>query len=400
MVGPFAFQPRGTVPVRMLPIAQRLVGDGHQVFVVLPPYDNPKESGRRTSVDGIPIHNVRLAFGPPTFSHLGTAKRIVGETLNLRPDIVHIFKPRGPSGLAAMFLIARRKFGLHLPIVLDSDDWEGRGGFYDYWRLHGLYSSYQLAFADFQDRWIPPRVDAATVASRTLETRMWSLGMPRDRVFYVPNGPREFPNPPSPDSMDVIRRKLGLANRPVILLFTRFEFRPKRAVRILGLVRQSMADANLLVVGEGVSGEEEQLKELVEREDLAGQMIFVGWIDHKDLPPYLCLADVAIYPLDDTLLNRSKCPGKLVELMSLGIPVVADRVGQIGEYIENEVSGLLVDPKDDDAFAASVVRVLKEPQLRTCLGKKAADRVRKVFSWNRLVSQVKEAYRVACSRAR
>ena len=400
MIGPFAFQPRGTVPARMLPIARRLVEDGHQVFVVLPPYDNPQESGRRTFVDKIPIYNVRLGSGPSVFSHLVTGRRLVEETLKLRPDLVHIFKPRGPSGLAAMFLIARRKFGLRLPIVLDTDDWEGRGGFYDYWRLQRQYSSYQLAFADFQDRWIPPRVDAVTVASRTLETRMWSLGVPRDGVFYVPNGPRGFPNPPSADSMEVIRKRLRLLASPVVLLFTRFEFRPERAVRILKTVRQSVADAKLLVVGEGIGGEEKQLRELAAREDLSGQALFTGWVDYEDLPPYLCLADVAMYLLDDTLLNRSKCPAKLVHLMSLGIPIVADRVGQIAECIENEVSGLLVDAEDDDAFAASLVRVLRDPELRTRLGKNAAERVQTVFNWDRLVSQVKEAYGVARHRAR
>ena len=313
---------------------------------------------------------------------------------------MHVFKPRGPSGLAAMLLIARRKLRQDFAILTDSDDWEGRGGFYEHWRGLGRYPWYQLAFADLQDRSIPARVDAVTVASRTLQARMWSLGVPPHRVFYVPNGARELPSPSAVDEADDLRKQLGLVNHPTIVLYTRFEFHPERAVRILRIVRDSVREVRLVVIGEGLTGEDRQFEALIQQAGMADHVVLLGWVDYDRLRSYLSLGDAAMYLLDDTLVNRSRCAVKLAELMSLGIPVVADRVGQNAEYLRDEVSGLLVDPEDDDAFAVSLVRVLRDPELRTRLGKNAAERVQTVFSWDRLVSQVKEAYSVARHRAR
>jgi glycosyltransferase involved in cell wall biosynthesis len=106
---------------------------------------------------------------------------------------------------------------------------------------------------------------------------------------------------------------------------------------------------------------------------------------------------VAIYPFKDTLLNRAKCPGKLVELMSLGKAIVADKVGQIAEYIQDEKSGILVEPEDTRTFAQSLIRVLEDAELRKKLGQNARERIWRSFNWNELVSVAEEAYEVANS---
>ena len=93
------------------------------------------------------------------------------------------------------------------------------------------------------------------------------------------------------------------------------------------------------------------------------------------MPNYISIADVAIYPFADTLINRTKCPVKLTELMRLGLPIVADRVGQIQEYIEHKVSGLLNDPADDNAFSQNVVELLKNKPLSNKLGSNARNRI-------------------------
>ena len=50
-------------------------------------------------------------------------------------------------------------------------------------------------------------------------------------------------------------------------------------------------------------------------------MAFAGWVSSQDLPGYFAAADVAIYPLDDTLLNRAKCPVKLTDLLLAGLGI-------------------------------------------------------------------------------
>jgi glycosyltransferase involved in cell wall biosynthesis len=85
----------------------------------------------------------------------------------------------------------------------------------------------------------------------------------------------------------------------------------------------------------------------------------------------------------------------LTDLLAAGVPVVADDVGQNGEYIVDGETGLLVTPEDDGEFADAVVHLLADPDLRTRLGTAAARRMREYFAWDKLVEEVEKAY--ACA---
>ena len=59
----------------------------------------------------------------------GITRALVRETLAWRPDVVHTFKPKAYSGLAAEWLWRFHRDRLRL--VMDTDDWEGAGGWND-----------------------------------------------------------------------------------------------------------------------------------------------------------------------------------------------------------------------------------------------------------------------------
>ena len=178
-----------------------------------------------------------------------------------------------------------------------------------------------------------------------------------------------------------------------MLLYTRFfEYDLKRVVDIFRRVLAEVPEARLLVVGKGLFGEEEELLALAKEASLADRVVYAGWAEPDELPVHFSAADVAIYPYDDTLINRTKCAAKLVELMAAGLPVVANDVGQNGEYIEHGVSGLLVPPGDEAAFARSVIELLQDEGLRKRLGQEARRRILEEFAWDKLVANVERAY--------
>jgi glycosyltransferase involved in cell wall biosynthesis len=226
-----------------------------------------------------------------------------------------------------------------------------------------------------------------------------------------------------------------------ILLYTRFfEFPVSRVIDVLLRVRERVPDARLLVVGKGLSGEEQQLLRLAaqsglttadhgtrttEHGEVSGfkvpgstlrnthhasrlthhasrithhvshfthDVTFLGWLPPDALPDVFSWATVAIYPFDDTLVNRTKCAVKLLDLLAAGVPVVAEAVGQNREMIRHGETGILVKPGDVPAFAEAIVRLLQTPSLRDLLGHAAARDVRDRFSWTRLVQTVEQAY--------
>lgn len=393
MVAPFAIYPKSTVSVRILPIAKTLVRRGYEVTIVIPPYDNPSHSRRMYEVDRVEVYNV--AFRDfKLIKYVLTPLETVVKTFSLKPNIVYVFKPKGYSGLVAMFLAAMKRFGFFrdVRLVLDMDDWEGYGGFNDYFQALSVYPKIMLDFFDFQEKWIPRHVDAITVASKTLEKRVLGWGVSPSRVFYVPNG--TFEQTFSVDYGEVagLKGRLGLDNVPVILLYTRFfEYDVKKIVEVMKYIKKDLNDVKLLVVGKGDFGEEEKLKDLASEEGVKDLFVFAGWVKPEDIPKYLALGDVAIYPFDDTPLNRAKCPRKLVELMVAGKCVVAERVGQIAEYIKDGESGILVNPEDVKGFASAVVKVLRDSALKRNLGMNAQRRILKIFHWDRLVDGVQRA---------
>jgi len=395
-IGPFAFYPKGTVIVRVLPLAKALKEHGYEVVVLLPPYDAPQYSSVYFEADGVLFYNVPIPRSRLPLKYLYVAACLVKRALEFKPDVVHVFKPKGYSGLAGMLLVVLKFLRFtKVRLVVDTDDWEGHGGFADFFLEHDLYPRVMVDFFDFQERWLLRRTDAVTVASKTLEFRARKLrgNSGRGKVFYVPNGPSDFPVASGGKSPFEVRKSLGIASSRVILLYTRFfEYAVEEVIEILEHVVAELRDVKLLVVGKGDFGEEEELLKSAKERDLLEHIVYVGWVKHEDVPSYVEAADVAIYPFRDDLLNRSKCPGKLIQLLSSGKAVVADSVGQISEYIEHGRSGILVEPGDVEQFAKWVVKLLKNRKLRERLGENAKRKMWGLFSWEQLANTVALAY--------
>jgi glycosyltransferase involved in cell wall biosynthesis len=390
MVGPFGLRPQGTMSRRALPLAKDLASRGHQIEVLLPPWACPEDSGQVWEEDGVSIHNIALPPSIPLLKEVIVSLRLLNRIRNRRPDVVHCFKPKAYSGLNAAVLWGLAKSHLSkVRVVLDTDDWEGRGG----WNDLAAYSAIQKRFFAWQERWGMTHCHALTVASRTLETLAREMGIDDQIIHYVPNGVEPQSDAPDAALGDRVRREWQLGDSPVILLFTRFfEFEPRRLVEILDQVWAEVPSAHLLVVGRGLFGEEDRFLSAIQDAGLSSHVTYVGWRQQQELPGYFAASDLAICPFEDTLLNRTRCPAKVADLMAAGLPIVADDVGQVGEYIEHLVSGYLVPPGEVRTFAAGVIRLLRDELLRQELGGQARESVMRRFGWPRLAPTVERAY--------
>ena len=389
-IGPFAMQPKRTMAVRALPLARALAARGHQVLMLLPAWDHPEDAGWEWVEQGLRVHNVPLPAKLPVLFHLCLTWRLLSECLSFRPEVVHCFKPKSYSGLAAWALWQMQRLGqFKARLLVDADDWESSGG----WNELERYSWLQKRFFVWQERWGLTHCDALTVASRALETIVWSLGVKPERVHYLPNGWAGEQDAPDAGAQVELRRSLGLEEAPVALLYTRFfEFGLERALAIMRDVLALAPEARWLVVGKGLFGEEQRLLAAAQETGIAAHITYAGWVPAAQVPQYLALARFAIYPFDDTLVNRCKCAVKLIDLLAAGVAVVADRVGQNAEYILDGVSGLLVEPGDTPAFVAAAVRLLRDAELAGQLGRQARQRLRDQFAWQHLVETAEGAY--------
>ena len=389
MVGPFGMQPRMTMRMRALPLGKALVRRGHTVTLLLPPWQNPEDAGRIWEDCGVRIENAALPRGMPGWFQARLTAHLIQRVRQLDPDVVHTFKPKAYAGLAHLAL--RRRY----PVVVDTDDWEGPGG----WNALATYSRGLQRFFAWQERWGLTHADAVTVASRALETLVWAMGGPPERVAYLPNGVESSQGGAPPRG----------EGRPTVLLYTRFfEFGLDRLWRILQEVRVRRPEVRVLVVGKGFAGEEMQLLQRARNAgwDVAeisatepqADLSYVGFGTPETLPVCFAAADVSIYPFDDTLLNRTKCPVKLLDLLAAGVPVVGDAVGQIAEVVIEGETGRLIRPGDDAAFAEAVLDLLSDPERLARMRVAASVDVRVRYAWDRLAGAAEAAYRHAIER--
>lgn len=390
MIGPFAFQPKGTVSARAFFIGRALVSCGHQVTILMPPYDNPADSGRVGEQDGVRLENMVLQRDN-AWNRLVVPLRLARRATHLDPDVVHVFKPIGYSGLAGIYLrhLSRR------PLVLDTDDWEGAGG----WSDVNAYPALWRHFFSWQERWLPRRADAVTVASRTLQARVQDLGGDPARVVYLPNGPdthlRELTEVTEAEKAQV-RQELGVGDAPFALYLGHI---PKGSdldltVEAMAQLAEEMPEVRLVIAGVGDGLEE--LQRQIYQQGLAERVLLAaGWIEHDRAPRYLAAADAIVAPYRDTLINRAKCPAKVVQAMALGRPVVTSRVGQNVEYVEDGRSGLLTEPGDATDLARGLRAVLSSRELANELGQNARQRIWERFDWQHQVGNVEKAYHLA-----
>ena len=375
-LAPFGIRPKGTVIARMLPLAVELQSIGHEVVIVAPPYTNPEDSGKVETVRGVTIRNIVLGPKNKALATPFLVWRLFRAAMVEKPDLVHLFKPKGYGGLAAMLMVWCDRIGIRMPpLFLDTDDWEGKGGMNE---LAG-YSAAEKYLYDFQERWLPPRVRGVTVASRMLEDIVLGMGLERERVLYLPNCVADLP----PGNGKYVRMRLGIEpDAPVLLLYTRFfEFSQEKLHFIFAEIYRRVPEVRFLIVGKGRGNEEEQLVAASLTHGFRDALVLAGWVEPAELPDYLAAGDVALYPFADTLVNRAKCPAKFTELLRSGLPVVADRIGQIPEYVAPELHGLLCAPDDWDEMAVKCVELLHDKERRAIASASGRTFILGTYNW-------------------
>ena len=98
---------------------------------------------------------------------------------------------------------------------------------------------------------------------------------------------------------------------------------------------------------------------------------------------------IKVHHLFDLLVQssiREGTPNAVLEAMAMKLPVISTSITGLPELIEDEVSGLLVTPRDPPALAAAIERLMDDPELRVRLGQGARERIEARFDLRRNVA--------------
>lgn len=183
-----------------------------------------------------------------------------------------------------------------------------------------------------------------------------------------------------------IREELGLPpDQPVVGLVARLDHRAKghlELIQALALLKDRHPLQALMVGG---GRRQEEMRELAASLGLQERVHFLG--NRRDVPVLLKAMDIFVLPSHNEGVSLA-----VLEAMAAGLPVIVSAVGGLPEIVAHEENGLLIPPKDVEALAQSLARLLDNPDLARRLGQKAREHIEARYSLEGMGQAANAAY--------
>jgi glycosyltransferase involved in cell wall biosynthesis len=234
---------------------------------------------------------------------------------------------------------------------------------------HGYTATNWLDRAYSQlDRWSLRGAYRVVTVCGPFADKLESRGIDRDRITVLHNSVKPFVAPPL-EQVRRVQHSLGLQDEAVILAVGRLSYEKGiadllRAAAVLSNTK-GVPNFRLVLVGDGP--EREALARLASRLGIEGKLTMAGF--QRDTKPYYSIATLMAVSS-----HTEGSPNVVLEAMAAGLPIAATAVGGIPEILEEGLTGLMVPPRNPDAMASAILRILTDPEMRLRLG--AAARLR------------------------
>lgn len=159
-------------------------------------------------------------------------------------------------------------------------------------------------------------------------------------------------------------RALGWPPDAIVVLSLR-NFRPDTNLDVLvrAFARTARAEprARLLLTARG-GPTRAAVESLIAAEGVA-PLVAIRTFPPETMPAVVASADVAV-----TLASSDSSPASLLECMASGLPIVAGVAASIDEWVAQGEGAELVPPRDEEALAAALLRLARDPDLRAGYG--------------------------------
>jgi phosphatidyl-myo-inositol alpha-mannosyltransferase len=360
LVSPYDLAVEGGVNSHIAPLAHEIRSRGHQVVIVGPCLGEPSMG---SEPDVVVIGRPVAIPSAGSVARIAISLRLSGKVKELLAreqfDVVHVHEP-----LAGTVPITFLRHSEAINVGTFHAAKEGGSRLY-------AYSKRILK------RWFR-RLDGKIAVSPAAE-RLVSRYFP-GYFNIIPNGvniERFTGASPLPQFQDDKRN---------ILFVGRMEKRKglKYLLRAFIAVKGEMPNCRLIVAGEG------RLRERYERTiRKAGveDVVFAGFVQDADLPRYYASADICCFPAT----GNESMGYVLLEAMASGKPVVASNIEGYATVITDGVEGHLVEPKNPEALALSLVHLLADADRRREMSVRARLRAEE-YGWDRVAQRVLSYY--------
>lgn len=227
--------------------------------------------------------------------------------------------------------------------------------------------------------------EALVVPSKYMQkiVRRWPVNPKRVHLIY--NGVESFGDT---GNKSVLRGLIKFQGKLIVSIGRLVPWKGfSKLIEFMPLLKQEFPDSKLLIIGGGP--DLNILEEKVEALELTDDVIFAGEVEREVLIRYIRASDVFV--LNSRYEGLSH---QLLEVMAVGIPVIASAVGGNPEVITHEKDGYLVRPDSKD-IVRYASNLLRDTALRTRIVQAAKRKVAQ-FSNEKMVSESARLLKTLC----
>ena len=334
---------------------------GHKLLLAAP---SDTQIYKRCRDDGFEVFD----FSDRALLYPWSILRLACFLRNKRVDIVNTHSSRDGwiAGLAARLIGA--------PLLIRSRhidvDYKGR-------------MSSRIAF-----KWLPHRV--ITTSERIREGLINTLGLDPQRVQSIPTGidTARFA-PGSDDARQEARASFGLNSNPT-----------RKLVGVVAVLRSWKGHAYFLKAAKRLAQKREDIDFVLagdgpKRNEIERQIAELGLKDRVRLLGHVERVEEIFTALDIAVLPsiaHEGIPQSLLQAMAMQKPVIGTDAGGIAEIIEHERTGLLVPPKNAEALASSIERLIENPSLADRIARAGHQQIIEKHSMDIMCEKLEKLY--------
>lgn len=248
-------------------------------------------------------------------------------------------------------------------------DWfSGASNWFRGWKLAHKVDG----FFEEQIRRVAHRI---TTNSSLLKQRAIQMGIPDNRVIFVPEGADT--DYIKPEDRMLSRKDLGL---PLDVPFVGMVIDKywRESLDLFCRVRSQVPSAKLLVIGARQQGLVEYAKQI----GIDQSIVETGWVSDKDYSLYLAAADVLFLIMKSDLRDLGRWPGKVSDYLAAGRATVITDVGDAAMFIKQHDAGLVACNSEE--MAGNITYLLENYEVRCYYDNQARMAAVKYLDWRKL----------------
>lgn len=215
------------------------------------------------------------------------------------------------------------------------------------------------------------------------------FGLPYEKINVVPNGVNL--NLFNGIEIDYnFRRRFAMDNEKIILFMGRLVYEKgiQHLISAMPKILNGYHDSKLVICGKG--GMIDELKAQVNAMGISNKVYFAGYMNGKDVQKMYKAADVAVFP-------STYEPFGIValEAMLSENPIVVSDIGGLNEIVQHRENGMKSYAGNPNSIADSILELLYDHKLCADITKKAKNKVRNEYNWNKIAQDTHFTYQKA-----